>query len=116
MTSTRPEVETLLGIATDGGLDVLLMDVMSYGMTPWRRVMPRVIAAGAKASPHAWGQPLKTLYAAQMAAGLGQIDVVEGVPGRTDGVDTSAYQFADGRLTVPDRPGFGLPVPARVEL
>lgn len=112
----RPEVETLLGIAAVGHLDVLLMDVMSYGLTSWRRVMPRVVGAGAKASPHAWGQPLKTLYAAQLAAGLGNIDVVEGVPGTTDGVDASAYRFTDGQLTVPDRPGFGLPVPAMVEV
>jgi len=26
-------------------------------------------------------------------------------------VDTSAYELTDGRITVPDRPGFGLPVP-----
>jgi L-alanine-DL-glutamate epimerase-like enolase superfamily enzyme len=89
------------------------MDVLSFGLTSWRQVMPR-IAARVKASPHAWGQPLKSLYAAQLAAGLGRIDIVEGVPGRTDGVDTSAYAFADGVLTVPDRPGFGLPVPAMV--
>lgn len=111
----EPDVDALLEIAADGALDVLLMDVMSYGLTPWRAVMSR-IPAGAKASPHAWGQPLKTLYAAQLAAGLGRVDVVEGVPGRTEGVDTSAYTFVDGNLTVPDRPGFGLPVPAKVEL
>jgi len=109
----RPDVDLLLGVAADGGLDVLLMDVLSFGLTSWRQVMPR-IAARVKASPHAWGQPLKSLYAAQLAAGLGRIDIVEGVPGRTDGVDTSAYAFADGVLTVPDRPGFGLPVPAMV--
>lgn len=110
----EPDVETLLGIAAGGALDVLLMDVMSYGVTPWRTVLPR-IPAGVRTSPHAWGQPLKTLYAAQLAAGLGRVDVVEGVPGVTDGVDTSAYRFVDGHLTVPDRPGFGVPVPARVE-
>ncbi|QGN34063.1 mandelate racemase/muconate lactonizing enzyme family protein [Microlunatus sp. Gsoil 973] len=112
----RPDTDLLLGIAADGGLDVLLMDVMSFGLTAWRRLMPQVAATGVKASPHAWGQPLKTLYAAQLAAGLGRIEIVEGVPGRTDGVDMSAYTFAGGLLTVPDRPGFGLPVPARVEL
>lgn len=110
----NPDVHALLKIAADGALDVLLMDVLSYGFTPWRAVMPRV-PTGVRASPHAWGQPLKTLYAAQLAAGLGRIDVVEGVPGRTDGVDTSGYRFSDGYLTVPDRPGFGIPLPARVE-
>lgn len=109
---TAPDVESLLPVAAAGHLDVLLMDVMSYGVTAWRALMPRVAEIGVVASPHAWGRPLKTLYAAQLAAGLGHIDVVEGVPGRTVGVDTSTYPFAEGFLTVPDRPGFGLPVPS----
>lgn len=113
---TDPDVDALLEIAAGGSLDVLLMDVLSYGLTPWRKVLPRLAAAGVQASPHAWGKPLKTFYAAQLAAGLGRVEVVEGVPGVTEGVDTSAYHFADGLLTVPDRPGFGLPVPAMVGL
>lgn len=100
-----PDLEPLLEIAANGDIDVLLMDVVSFGLTSWREVMPRVAC---QASPHAWGLPLKTLYAAQMAAGLGNVPTVEGVPGTTDGVDTSAYRWEDGNLTVPDRPGFGL--------
>lgn len=106
-----PDVATLLPVARAGDLDVLLMDVISFGVTRWRQTMPAVREAGVVASPHAWGRPLKTLYAAQLAAGLGSVEVVEGVPGVTVGVDASGYAFADGRITVPDRPGFGLPVP-----
>ena len=91
------------------------MDVMSFGLTPWRRIMPTLVELGVAASPHAWGRPLKTIYAAHLAAGLGNVEIVEGVPGITDGVDTSAHVFADGRLTLADRPGFGLPVPAPVK-
>lgn len=109
---TSPDVTALLPVAGAGHIDVLLMDVMSFGLTRWRTLMPQLVDVGVRASPHAWGRPLKTLYAAQLAAGLGGVDVVEGVPGTTDGVDTTAYVFADGRLTVPDRPGFGLPLPA----
>ncbi|RCK70203.1 mandelate racemase [Desertihabitans brevis] len=108
---TSPDVDALLPVAAAGHIDVLLMDVMSYGLTRWRALMPELERIGTVASPHAWGRPLKTLYAAQMAAGLGNVEVVEGVPGTTDLVDDTAYQFADGHLTVPDRPGFGLPVP-----
>jgi D-galactarolactone cycloisomerase len=68
-----------------------------------------VPAAGAWGSPHAWGRPLKTLYAAHLAAGLGNVDVVEGVPGTTDGVDLPPV--VDGVLTLTDRPGFGLDLP-----
>ncbi|GAA1524827.1 mandelate racemase/muconate lactonizing enzyme family protein [Kribbella lupini] len=102
---SNPDLEPLLEIAANGDIDVLLMDVVSFGLTSWREVMPRIAC---QASPHAWGLPLKTLYAAQLAAGLGNVPTVEGVPGTTDGVDTSAYRWADGNLTVPDRPGFGL--------
>ena len=34
--------------------------------------------------------------------------IVEGVPGRVEGVDDSGYVLADGILTLPDTPGFGL--------
>lgn len=109
---TSPDVDALLPSAERGDIDILLMDVMSYGITPWRALMPRLLETGVGASPHAWGRPLKTLYAAHLAAGLGGIEIVEGVPGHTDGVDTSAYTFIGGVLTLPDRPGFGLPLPA----
>ncbi len=107
-----PDLELLLEIARRGDLDVLLMDVVSFGLTSWRSVMPGIAELGVHASPHAWGLPLKTLYAAQLAAGLGRVDTVESVPGETLGVDTSAYLWRDGELTVPDRPGFGLPLPS----
>ena len=34
--------------------------------------------------------------------------IVEGVPGHVEGVDDSGYVLADGILTLPDTPGFGL--------
>lgn len=104
----RPEIPVVTDLAARGLIDVLLMDVLSYGLTAWRRIMPTVAGSGAAISPHAWGWPLKTLYAAQIGAGLGSAHIIEGVPGTTDGVDASAYRFGDGILTLPDRPGFGL--------
>lgn len=97
-----------LELASRGLVDVALFDVMDYGITPWRRLMPRLVELGVKASPRAWGSPLKTFYASQLAAGLGNIPTVEGVPGETDGVDTSGYRLADGLLDLPASPGFGL--------
>ncbi|TDD28282.1 mandelate racemase [Kribbella turkmenica] len=107
---SNPDLDSLLKIAGNGDIDVLLMDVVSFGLTGWRSVMPTVAELGAHASPHAWGLPIKTLYAAQLAAGLGRVNTVEGVPGQTLGADTSAYLWRDGELTVPDRPGFGIPL------
>ncbi|MFC7375675.1 enolase C-terminal domain-like protein [Brachybacterium sp. GCM10030268] len=103
-----PDVDHVLDLARDGLLDVLLMDVLSFGFTAWRRLMPTVREIGVVASPHAWGHPLKTLYAAHLAAGLGSVPVVEAVPGTTEGVDASAYSLQDGQIVLPQTPGFGL--------
>ncbi|HVX45497.1 MAG TPA: enolase C-terminal domain-like protein [Mycobacteriales bacterium] len=107
----EPDLEAVLALAEQHLLDVLLMDVVSFGFTAWRQVMPRVRQAGVHASPHAWGVPLKTLYAAQLAAGLGNVITVEGVPGVMEGMDASGYVLREGRLTVPSTPGFGIPLP-----
>ncbi|WP_147915567.1 enolase C-terminal domain-like protein [Ruania zhangjianzhongii] len=109
----EPDEQQVLELARLGLVDVLLMDVISYGLTAWRRVMPILAEIGVAASPHAWGQPVKTAYAAQLAAGLGNVLTVEGVPGRTDGVDAEAFTVHDGAITVPDTVGFGLSLTGR---
>lgn len=108
----HPDEAQLLDLAADGLIDVLLMDVVDYGLTAWRRIMPVLREIGVAASPHAWGMPLKSLYAAQLAAGLGNVLTVEGVPGTTEGLDASAYRLEEGRLSVPDIPGAGIELTA----
>lgn len=107
----RPDIPFLLDLAADNLLDVLLMDIVSLGLTHWCRLMPKLRNIGVYASPHAWGVPLKTLYTAQIAAGLGNVVVVEGVPGSAVGVDTSAYRLEGGKLHLPSLPGFGIGLP-----
>ncbi len=107
-----PDVPFLLDLAREGLLDVLLMDIVSFGMTAWRRLMPELRGLGVMSSPHAWGDPIKSLYTAQLAARLGDDVTVEAVPGTTDGIDTSGYVLRDGRLHVPDLPGFGIAPPS----
>jgi L-alanine-DL-glutamate epimerase-like enolase superfamily enzyme len=87
---------------------VLLRDVCSFGFTAWRRLMPQLRQLGVAGSPHAWGSPSKTIYAAHLAAGLGNVPAVEGVPGDTHGVDASGHRLRDGRLHLSTAPGFGL--------
>lgn len=113
---TSPDVAALLPVAAAGSIDVLLMDVMSYGLTAWRTLMPELAAAGVHGSPHAWGRPLKTRYAAHLAAGLGNVDVVEGVPGSVAGVDPRLLSPVDGVLGLDSAPGFGIPLPQEAHL
>lgn len=108
----QPNVDEVVAYAREGLIDVLLMDIVDFGLTPWRQLSPALVASGIHSSPHAWGLPLKTLYAAQTGAGLPGVIIVEGVRGETLGVDTSGYFMVDGAISVPDTPGFGLPLPA----
>lgn len=108
----HPDLPFLLDLAREGLLDILLMDIVSFGLTAWRRVMPQLREIGVQASPHAWGDPVKTLYTAHLAAGLGNVVTVEGVPGDAPAVDTSGYRLSEGMLHVPERPGFGIVAPA----
>ena len=100
--------ERLLDLAGRGLIDVIQFNIIDYGLTAWRRIMPLLRGLGVRASPHAWGCPVNTLYAAQVAAGLGNVPTVEGFPGRAGGVDTSGYVLSEGLLTVPDGVGFGM--------
>ena len=97
-----PDVDHVLRLAGEGLVDVALMDVIGHGLTAWRRTMPQLAS---EASPHAWGVPLKTLYAAHLAAGLGNIPIVEGVPG------PDAYTLEDGYVVLSEEPGFGFAAP-----
>ena len=106
-------VPTVLDLASRGLIDVAIMDISGLGFTPWRRLMPEVLAAGCQTAPHTWGHQLKTFYVAQFSAGVGRCLCSEGVPGTVDGVDTSAFGWDDGYLRVPaEAPGFGLALAA----
>lgn len=105
---SRPDVDLLLKLAGEGLVDIFNLDIEGYGLTPWRRVAPRAIAAGVLLSPHAFDLKLKTHYGAQFLAGVGSACPLEGVIDETEGVDMSAYALTDGLLRVPETPGFGM--------
>ncbi len=97
-------------LAKEKLLDVLLMDTFEFGFTNWRKYMKKVKELGVKASPHNWNLTLKTIYSSHLSAGFGTelVETIEGVGDTTEGIDHSAYTFSDGKLIVPDAPGFGM--------
>lgn len=106
-------IDFLLKMADEKLLDVLQMDICALGFTAWRRIMPELAKMSVSASPHTWGDPLKTFYTAQLAAGLGNVITVEGIPSVTYGANVKLYKLEDGMLSVPDSPGFGIPLHPR---
>ncbi len=89
-------------------LDVHLIDIAGYGFTAWRRFMPGLRRQNVQASPHAWGNILKTYYVSHLARGLGNVVTVEGVTCTCDQVDFGQYRLQDGQLTPSPQPGFGM--------
>ncbi len=100
--------DRLFALAEAKLVDVFVLDLGIVGYTRWRRIMPDLVRAGVKASPHTWCWTPRPYYTAQLAAGVGNVCIVEGIPGKARGMDTSAYRFKDGKLIMPDAPGFGL--------
>lgn len=100
-------VERLYALAKEDLVHVFLLD-LGMGFTRWRNVMPELAKAGVYASPHTWGGTPRSYYAAHLAAGAGNVCIVEGIPGTASGLDYSAYRRVDGKLVMPDLPGFGL--------
>ena len=91
-----------------GILNVRLCDIVSYGFTPWRALMPRLKATKTLASPHAWGSGLKTVYTAHLVGGLGNAATIEGVTCSHEHVDFGENVIRDGKLKLSSKPGFGL--------
>ena len=101
-------MDRLYAFAAEKLVDVFVMDLGIVGFTRWRKIMPELVKAGVRASPHLWMWTPRPHYAAHLAAGVGNIDILEGIPGKATGIDYSAYAMKEGRLQVPRSPGFGL--------
>jgi len=109
----RPGAERpLIELARQGIVNVVMFDVLGYGFTNWRRLLPALADAKVMVSPHSWGSQVKTNYAAHLAGGPCPVPTLEGVPGRIEGADASGYRLEDGVLHVPDAPGFGMTLAA----
>ncbi|MFN8347965.1 MAG: enolase C-terminal domain-like protein [Spirosomataceae bacterium] len=89
-------------------IDVHLTDLMGYGFTPWRQLMPELKKMGIWASPHAFGEMFKSYYTAHLTGALGNTVTIEGVPCTSEEVDFSSYAIKDGKLIPPSLPGFGI--------
>lgn len=105
---SRKHIDQLYALAEEGLVDVFNMDLSGVGLTQWRRVMPELVKAGVTASPHTWAGTPRPYYCAHLAAGVGNVLIVEGIPGTATGMDYSAWKFDNGNLVVPDEAGFGL--------
>ena len=105
---THEFIERLYSLADEDLVDVFLLDLGIVGFSNWRRIMPELQEAGVQAAPHTWAWAPRTYYAAHLAAGAGNVLIVEGIPARSEQIDYGDWRIEGGRLHVPEIPGWGL--------
>lgn len=98
----------LLNWASEGLIDVVQYDIFARGFTPWLALGRELDGWGRRSAPHHYGTHYGNYVAGHLAAAIRGFTFVEWDEATTPGLDTSAYILAEGRVTIPDRPGFGL--------
>lgn len=103
-----PDLNLALEMGKKQVLDVYLEDIMGYGFTNWRKLMPRLIENGLQASPHNWGDYLKTIYTGHLAGGIGNVVTNEGVTCFSSDIDFGFNRVENGVFIPSSSPGFGV--------
>lgn len=103
-----PDLPLALEMGKKGVLDIYLEDIIGYGFTKWRALMPVLKENKLMASPHNWGEYLKTIYTMHLTAGLGNVPTIEGVTCFSSDIDFGHSRLENGLLIPADSPGFGM--------
>lgn len=99
---------TLLDWAQEGVVNVIQYDIFGYGFTPWLALGKQLDAWGVRSAPHHYGGHYGNYAACHLAAAIDNFTYVEWDEATTPGLDATAYRIDEGRVVVPDAPGFGL--------
>lgn len=104
----NPNHEVCLQLGKEKMMDMFLPDIYGLGFTKWIELQKKLKEINMLASPHAWGNRLKTNYIAHIAAAFGNIPTIEGVTCLSDEIDYGNYPIENGKLKVSEDPGFGM--------
>ena len=98
----------LLEWAREGLIDVVQYDIFSHGFTRWLETGRHLDALGRRSAPHHYGGHYGNYAAGHLAGAIRGFTYVEWDEAETPGLDASGYAIDQGRVAVPDAPGFGL--------
>jgi L-alanine-DL-glutamate epimerase-like enolase superfamily enzyme len=99
---------SLLEWAQQGLVDVIQYDILDHGFTRWLATGRLLDAWGVRAAPHHYGWHYGNYAACHLAGAIRGFVSVEWDEATTPGLDASGYALAEGWVSVPERPGFGL--------
>lgn len=98
----------LLRWAGEGLVDVIQYDIGGYGFTNWLRLGQQLDEMSIRSAPHHYGGHFGNYAAGHLAGAIEHFTFVEWDECATPGLDGSAYIVADGKVVLPDAPGWGL--------
>lgn len=98
----------LVNWAREGLIDVIQYDIFGHGLTRWLHLGQQLDDWGVRSAPHHYGGHFGNYAACHLAAAIQHFTYVEWDEATTPGLDVSGYTLADGRVQVPNAPGFGL--------
>ena len=103
----EPKRELCFDLGREGLMNVYCEDVINNGFTTWIELLPKLKAMGMMASPHAWGQVVRSIYGAYLGMAFGGIPTVEGVTCFCESVNLN-YTVKNGYFIPSNKPGFGI--------
>lgn len=106
--SARPWQEPIRAVLRAQALDVVQFDLRPVPIGQWLGVLPLIEELGIVAAPHNWHSMLLNYYIPHFGRGMRIFCMGETDTAATPDVDTSNYRLVDGKLEIPDAPGFGL--------
>lgn len=99
---------SLLDWARDGAIDVVQYDIRGYGFSNWLQLGPQLDEWGVKSAPHNYACAYGNYSSCHVVAVINNFTFTEWDHIDLDGLDTSGYALNEGRVRLPDAPGFGL--------
>lgn len=98
----------LVDWAKEGLIDIVQYDIFYPGFSRWLELGPELDVSNVGTAPHHYGGHYGNYVACHLAAKVERFEFVEWDHATTPGLDDSGYSISNGRVNVPQSPGFGL--------
>jgi L-alanine-DL-glutamate epimerase-like enolase superfamily enzyme len=105
---TRPFQPEIRAVIRAAAIDVVQFDLRPVPITSWLSILPLIEETGLLAAPHNWASYLLNYTIPHFGRGIRCFCMGETDTSTVPEVDASRYPMIEGKLEIPDEPGFGL--------
>lgn len=105
---TRPCEREIRAVLRASAIDIVQFDFRPVPINAWLPALPFLRETGVATAPHNWSSYFLNYYVPHFGMTLPGFTTAETDPCTMEEIDPSGYRLVDGKLEVPDTPGFGL--------